>query len=98
VVFLSKPSQQEGIIFDADYPQSGTRTITEKGDFGSFFGEYESKFALDAAFRAKFGIEEAVTFKKGSDQRTVNVVYVDINPTAPFDSIDRSILHLEIIN
>ena len=96
VTFLSN-SIPEGIFFDEDNEQDGTRVVTQKGDFGNFFGEYESTFALDEAFRAKFGIEETVTFKRGADQRSVKIVYVDINPTASYDSVERTILHLEIV-
>jgi len=97
VLFLSRPSFPEGIVFDDDNIQDGTRTITPNGDFGSFFGEYESTFALDAAFRAKLGIEENITYKKGTQTRIINVVYVDVNPTVSFDNIERSIIHLEIV-
>lgn len=98
VAFLSKPSQLEGIIFGDDHDQTGTRAVTPNGNFGRLDVEYESTFALDAAFRAKFGTEESVTFKRGSDSRVMTVLYVEINPTATFDSIERSILHLEIIS
>ena len=97
IAFLSKPASPEGIIFDEDNEQSGRRTITEKGDFGNIFGEYESTPSLDASFRAKFGVEEDVTMTIGTTPRVIKVVYIEINPTVSFDSIERSILHLEIV-
>lgn len=97
VIFLSKPNNQEGIIFGDDDEQDGSRSITPNGLFGSIFAEYESTPLLDAAFRAKFGVEEDVTVTIGTTDRTVKIVYIDINPTVQFDSIERSILHLEIV-
>ena len=97
VILLSTPSNPDGIFFDDDKEQDGTRTVTPNGDFGNFFGEYESTFALDAAFRAKYGVEENITIKRGSDERIIKVVYIEINPTHSYDSIERSILHLEIV-
>lgn len=97
VVFLSRPNNPDGVLFGEDNEQDGTRVVTPNGDFGNFFGEYESTFALDAAFRAKYGIEENITIKRGTDSRIVKAVYIEINPTHSYDSIERTILHLEIV-
>ena len=94
---LSKPSAPEGIFFDADREQSGKRVGTEKGDFGSLFFEYECDETTNAALRAKFGIEESVTLTFGASSRILNVLFVDINPTASFDEIERCVLHMEIL-
>jgi len=96
VVFLSRPSNPDGITFDENW-EGQDRVVTPSRFFGNFFGEYESTFALDTAFRAKYGVEENVTFKRGSDQRVFKIVYVEINPTASYDTFDRTILHLEIV-
>ena len=97
IVGLSKPSAPEGIFFDADREQSGKRVATEKGDFGSLFFEYECDETTNAALRAKFGTEETVTLTFGASSRILNVLFVDINPTASFDEIERCVLHLEIL-
>ncbi len=99
VTLLSKPNAPEGIVFSDDREQKPTpnRVITENGDFGALFVEYESTVALDDAFRAKFGVEEDVTITTASGAHVYHVQYIDINPTAQFDSIERTILHMEII-
>ena len=99
VILLSKPNAPEGIIFTDDKEQKSTpnRVISENGDFGALFVEYESTVALDDLFRAKFGLEENVTIITASGAKVYHVVYIDINPTIPFDGIERSILHMEII-
>jgi len=99
VILLSKPNAPEGIVFTDDREQKPTpnRVITENGDFGALFVEYESTVALDDAFRAKFGIEEDVTITTASGAKVYHIQYIDINPTVPFDGIERSVLHMEII-
>ena len=99
VILLSKPNAPEGIVFSDNREQKPTpnRVITENGDFGSLSVEYESTVALDDAFRAKFGLEEDVTITTASGAHVYHVQYIDINPTAQFDSIERTILHMEII-
>lgn len=94
---LSKPSAPEGIFFDENREQSGKRVGTEKGDFGAIFAEYECDETTNAALRAKFGTEESVTLTFGTSSRILNVLFVDINPTASFDEIERCVLHLEIL-
>ncbi len=94
---LSKPSAPEGIVFDEDREQNGDRVGTEKGDFGSMFAEYECDETTNAVLRAKFGTEESVTLTFGASSRILNVLFVDINPTANFDEIERCVLHLEIL-
>lgn len=102
IPLLSQPNNPEGILFQDDKTQNGSvlnRVITENGDFGSLDVEYESTETLDSAFRAKIfaGIEEAVTLNVGTaNERTLTVKYIDINPTAQFDAIRRSIFHMEI--
>ncbi len=102
IPLLSQPNAPEGIVFQDDKTQNGSvlnRVITENGDFGSLDVEYESTETLDSAFRAKIfaGIEEAVTLNVGTaNERTLTVKYIDINPTAQFDAIRRSIFHMEI--
>jgi len=99
VILLSKPNAPEGIVFTDDREQKPTpnRVITENGDFGSLNVEYESTVALDDSFRAKFGLEEDVTITTASGAKIYHIQYIDINPTVPFDGIERSILHMEII-
>lgn len=98
VILLSKPDAPEGIVFSDDKIQSkNNRVITENGDFGAIFAEYESTPALDDAFRAKFGVKETITINTGSSSRNVLVVYIEINPTAQFDEIERTILHMEVV-
>jgi len=99
IVLLSKPNAPEGIVFSDDKEQKLTpnRVITENGDFGALNVEYESTVSLDDAFRAKFGLEENVTITTASGAKVYHIVYIDINPTVPFDGIERSILHMEII-
>ncbi len=99
VILLSKPNAPEGIVFSDNKEQKPTpnRVITENGDFGSLFVEYESTVALDDTFRAKFGVEEDVTITTASGAKIYHVQYIDINPTVPFDGIERSVLHMEII-
>ncbi len=94
---LSKPSAPEGIIFDENREQNGDRVGTEKGDFGSMFAEYECDETTNAVLRAKFGTEESVTLTFGTSSRVLNVLFVDISPTASFDEIERCVLHLEIV-
>lgn len=101
IPLLSQPNAPEGIVFQDDRTQNGVlnRVITENGDFGAVFVEYESTETLDAALRAKIfaGNEESVTLNIGSpNERTLTVKYIQINPTAQFDEIRRSILHMEI--
>ena len=99
VILLSKPNAPEGIVFTDDREQKPTpnRVITENGDFGSLNVEYESTVALDDSFRAKFGVEEDITITTASGDKIYHIKYISINPTAQFDSIERTILHLEII-
>lgn len=94
---LSKPSAPEGIIFDEDREQNGDRVGTEKGDFGSIFAEYECNETTNAVLRAKFGTEESIDLIMGTVTRSINVLYVEISPTASFDEIERCVLHMEIL-
>lgn len=99
VLLLSKPNNPEGIIFSEDRMQKKiNRVVTENGDFGSLDVEYESTISLDASLRLKFGTEEDITLTTPSGSRVIHVQYIDINPTAQFDQIERSILHMEIIS
>jgi len=98
VILLSKPNAPEGIIFSENREQQNpNRVLTENGDFGALFVEYESTVALDNQFRAKFGDEEDVTITTASGARVYHIQYIEINPTADFDQIERTILHMEII-
>lgn len=99
VILLSKPNAPEGIVFSDDREQKPTpnRVITENGDFGALNVEYESTVVLDDAFRAKFGVEEDVTITTASGAHVYHIQYIDINPTASFDAIERTVLHMEII-
>jgi len=98
VILLSKPNAPEGVVFSDDRQQSNpNRVITPNGDFGAIFAEYESAPGLDDQFRAKFGTEETITINMGNSTRQVKVVYIEINPTAQFDEIERTILHMEIV-
>ena len=99
VILLSKPNAPEGIVFSDDREQKPTpnRVLTENGNFGSLDVEYEATVSLDDLFRAKFGVEEDITIITASGAKVYHVMYVSINPTAQFDSIERSILHMEII-
>jgi len=99
VILLSKPNAPEGIIYSENREQTDpNRVLTENGDFGALFVEYESTVSLDNLFRAKFGIEEDITITTASGAKVYHVKYIDINPTAQFDSIERTILHMEIIS
>ena len=99
VILLSKPNAPEGIIFTDDLEQKliPNRVLTENGDFGSIDVEYESTVALDDSFRAKFAVEEDITITTASGDKIYHIKYISINPTAQFDSIERTILHMEII-
>ena len=99
VILLSKPNAPEGIIFTDDLEQKPipNRVLTENGDFGSIDVEYESTVALDDSFRAKFAVEEDITITTASGAKIYHIKYISINPTAQFDSIERTILHMEII-
>ena len=99
ILLLSKPNAPQGIVYTDDREQRPTpnRVITENGDFGSLFVEYESTVPLDDAFRLKFGEEEDVIITSATGSKTYHVQYIDINPTAQFDSIERTVLHMEII-
>lgn len=98
VILLSKPNNPEGVIFSDNRLQSDpNRVITPNGDFGAIFAEYESTPTLDDAFRAKFGLQETITINRGTSSRDVDVVYIEINPTARFDEIERTVLHMEIV-
>lgn len=98
VILLSKPNAPEGIIFSENRQQSDpNRVITPNGDYGACFAEYESIPSLDESFRAKFGTQETITINVGGSSRDVKVVYIEINPTAQFDEIERTILHMEIV-
>lgn len=98
VILLSKPNAIEGIVFSDDKEQTfPNRVLTENGDFGSIDVEYESTVALDDSFRAKFAVEEDITITTASGDKVYHIKYISINPTAQFDSIERTILHMEII-
>lgn len=98
LILLSKPNAPEGIVFSDNREQKfPNRVITNNGDFGAVFVEYESTVAIDDAFRAKFGVEEDITITSASGSKTYHIVYIDINPTAQFDAIERTVLHMEII-
>jgi len=98
VILLSKPNAPEGIIFSENREQTDpNRVLTENGDFGSVDVEYESTVALDDSFRAKFGVEEDITITTASGAKVYHIKYISINPTAQFDGIERTILHMEII-
>ena len=95
---IVKQSQPEGIIFDDDRESDGNREVTEKGDFGQIFAEYECNETTNALLRAKFGTKENVDlYKGGVNERTVSVRFITIIPTASFDSIERCVLQMEII-
>jgi hypothetical protein len=98
VTLLSKPNAPEGIVFSDDKLQkpSPNRVITENGNFGSLDVEYESTVSLDDAFRSKFGVEEDVIITTASGSHTYHVKYININPTYQYDSIERTILHMEL--
>lgn len=99
ILLLSKPNAPEGIVFGEDRLQADpNRVLTPNGDFGAIFVEYQSTSTLDASFRALFGSVETVTLNSGGSARVVDVMYIEINPTAQFDEIERTILHMEIIN
>lgn len=99
VLLLGKPNAPDGIVYSEDRMQKKVnRVLTENGDFGSCDVQYESTEALDAAFRAKYGIEEDVTLTSPTGVRVIHVKYININSTAQFDQIERSILHMEIVN
>ena len=98
VILLSKPDNPEGIIYSEDRTQGKkNRVLSENGDFGKFNIQYESSVELDQQFRDKFGIEENVVLKTPTGLRIIRIKYIDINPTAQFDQIERSILHMEIV-
>jgi len=98
LILLSKPNAIEGIVFSDDKEQKfPNRVITENGDFGSLDLEYESTVTQDDLFREKFGDEEDITITTASGDKVYHIKYISINPTAQFDSIERTILHLEII-
>ncbi len=99
VQLLSKPNAPKGIVFDEDRLQADpNRVLTPNGDFGAIFVEYQSTDALDTAFDALAGTEEDITLNRGSSSRNFTVMYIETNPTAQFDEIERTILHMEIIN
>jgi len=98
VILLSKPNNLEGVVTSENREQATTnRTLTENGEFGSLYVEYESTVALDNSIRAKFGVEENITLTELGVNRIINVKYIDLNPTAQFDQISRSVLHMEIV-
>ncbi len=98
LALITKQSQPEGIIFDEDREADGNREVTEKGDFGQIFAEYECNETINAILRAKFGKKENVDlYKGGVNERTVSVRFISIIPTASFDEIERCVLQLEII-
>lgn len=98
VPLLSKPNSPEGVVFSEDRIQAITnRVLTPNGDFGAIFVEYQSTSALDASFRSLFGTEETITLNSGASARVVTIMYIEINPTAQFDEIERTILHMEVI-
>jgi len=103
IPLLSQPSNLEGVSFQDNYTQNGStinRVITKGKDFGTLLVEYESTEALNSQLRAKIfsTIAESVTLNVGTpNERALTVEYMDINPNIPqFDSIPRSILHMEI--
>lgn len=104
VPLLSQPNNPEGILFQDDKVQNGSvinRVITESGDFGSLDVEYVSTETLDSEFRDKIfaRVEESVTLNIGTaNERILTVKYININPTAQFDAIRRSIFHMEILH
>ena len=99
VILLSKPNAPEGIVFSDNKEQTfPNRVLTENGDFGSLDVEYEATVALDDSFRAKFGVEEDITITTASGAKVYHIKYISINPTAQFDSIERTILHMEMIS
>lgn len=98
LALLSKPGQTEGVDTDEDREADGNREVTEKGDIGAIFAEYECNETTNAALRAKFGTKENVdVYVGGVNERTLSVRYIDITHTASFDEIERCVLHLEII-
>ncbi len=98
IPLLSKPNNPEGVIYSENRTQTNVnRVLTENGDFGSLSVEYESNIALDTRLRNKLGFEEDIVLNSiGS--RIIHVKYIDINSTAQFDQIERSVLHMEIIS
>lgn len=97
IPLLSKPNNPEGVIYSEDRTQEiKNRVLTENGDFGSLSVEYESSVVLNNMLREKLGVEEDVILFNG-ENRTIHVKYIDINSTAQFDQIERSILHMEVI-
>lgn len=98
VILLSKPNNPEGIIFSENRTQEKiNRVLTENGNFGSLSVEYESTNELDEQFRNKLGVEENIILHTGTANRTISVKYIDINATAQFDQIERTVLHMEIV-
>lgn len=97
VKLLSKPNNPQGIVFTENRTQETVnRVLTNNGDFGSLSVEYESTSSLDEAFVKKLGIEEDITLN-ATGSRIIHVKYIDINSTAQYDQIERTILHMEIV-
>lgn len=98
LALLSKPNQVEGITFDEDREADGNREVTEKGDIGAIFAEYECNETINSILRSKKGTKENLDlYIGGVNERTISVRYIDITHTASFDEIERCVLHLEII-
>ncbi|MCA9828549.1 MAG: hypothetical protein KC444_09240 [Nitrosopumilus sp.] len=95
---LSRPASIEGIIFDDDR-EEGNRVLTAKGGTGSLFFEYESTIALDSAVQSLIdaGTDISITLSKNGNDTAYTVLLIKTTKTAPFDSIERSILHCEVV-
>jgi len=96
IFMLSQKGGSDGLRWGEDFMGDAERVLTDGGDFGSIMVEYESSYALDDLFRAKYGVVEDIEFKRGHTSKTFKCKYLDLTPTIDWDVIPRTILHLEI--
>jgi len=96
-LFILSSRGIDGLNFDEDNLGDAERVLTEKGDFGNIHLEYQSTFALDDQFRAKYGDTETITLTRGAESKDFQITYWDITSTTPFGGINRAVIHLEIV-
>jgi len=95
---LSIPNSPEGFDFDENFSDDQKRCIDTTNDRGTILLQYEDTALNEATIFPLLGTTNNITLVKPSGSRVIQVSFIERNPTAPFDEIERAILHVEKTN
>lgn len=95
IPLLSLNNSPEGFDFDQNLIDTQERVVDPTGDRTSLFYEIEDSIANNSAVQPYLGTIDTITETKKTSSRQIKVAFIEIIPTAPFDNIQRAVLHLE---